>query len=101
MTAASVTLNLSEDAPVVTMLLPSPPFTNCVHATGLPGRVTITSHQAFTAEGYKVLFCALRHETLNLLLIISVTTLIRGQEGSNIQDWSKLTKLSLSCCSSP
>lgn len=59
MTAASVTLNLSEDAPVVTMLLRSPPFTNCVHATGLPGRVTITSHQAFTAEGYKVLFCAL------------------------------------------
>lgn len=43
----------------------------------------------------------LRHETLNLLLIISVTTLIRGQEGSNIQDWPKLTKLSLSCCSSP
>lgn len=59
MTAASVTLNLSEDAPVVTMLLRSPPFTNCVHATGLPGRVMITSHQAFTAEGYKVLFCAL------------------------------------------
>lgn len=56
MTAASVTLNLSEDAPVVSMLLRSPPFTNCVHATG---RVTMTSHQAFTAEGYKVLFCAL------------------------------------------